>query len=302
MSWEFREYAQEEPWREPATWHGIRLPPRVVAVLLVLHAAAYLAVLAARWDLPTTSPYLNGVSSQHADIRPLTILFHPYTPASTRLLGGLLLFALVISLLWSLGRMVHDRVGPRRLLLLYVLGNAMSGLFYWSAANVFPALCVAPLDYPVGALSAWALLAYQHMQFEYVPVFDRMQPLPRVVAVGALILAAAEVLNYGSGAAFWIVSAMVGAGALHVAPFLERLGHGPRARFFRRVHRPDFRPRSSAQHSAERGTTVADADSVELDRMLAKISREGMTALSEQERETLERLRQERLRHAPSQS
>ncbi|TWT42309.1 Rhomboid family protein [Phycisphaerae bacterium RAS1] len=284
MSWENRDYSQEG-WREASStpWREY-LPTRAAAWLIAVHLAAFALTLMLAYDSGRASVAMLALRGDNP--QPLAMLTHPLAPSG--------LFALLFAVLfiWSFGSFIESQVGPLRLIVLYVSGNLLAGAAYFGFSRWQPPLAQSPLDTPVGALAAWAMLAFLRMRFEYRPVFGKLYPVPNIVAVCAGILAALELFRGGPGAAAWIIAAAAGAigGAMP-----ERL---PRLRGARPRLRPVVRPsivRVVARDDEPLDETDADAN---IDDVLAKISREGIGSLTEAERERLEAARRAKLQES----
>ena len=309
MSWEFREYAQEGPWRDPAQFAGMRMPTGALRWLVILQVVGWVAAIGLRKDHAHLQHYLNGLAST-VDARPLAILLHPFTPNAARFGLGIFILLFSIGMHLSLGNLVLQHFGQRRLLSLFIVGSLLSGFFYFSAGLLTPALAAHPLDYPAGGFAAWAFLAWRGLKFEYVPIGEKLYALPSVIAIFAGVLLAFELITGGVGAFQWIAAALFGALAVFVAPYFEGVGwprwRGRRSKVRPSVHRGgDVGPELAAieakllgsSQSLERGTSPATRSAdVEIDAILEKISRSGVAALTPVEKAALEAARQARLR------
>lgn len=296
MSWENREYAQSGPWRDSPRFGGVALPQGATRWLIVVHVLTFIILAFFRPQLSAIADYISGMGS-YVPPRPLTVLLHPFTPAPQRLLGGVFLTLFVCFVIGALGRMAEERLGAARMLTLYLLGNTLAGFAYLLAVVFAPAFARAPLDHPVGALAAWSLWAWRHLKFEYAPVMGRMRPIARIVTVAAGIVAVLEVFSHGGGALLWVAAAAVGSTAVFVLPLLERAGR----RFARGsgATRPSKRitvpSRSDLRTIVRPSEGGSEEIGVDVDAILAKISREGMASLTAVERQQLERARLARL-------
>jgi membrane associated rhomboid family serine protease len=280
MAWWERHYTEphEDAFASVRRWQG---PPPATRVLLVIHAIAFFVMLASRWDAPE-SPLLNWGLSQES-LHAIAILVHPVSHAG---------WSIVITIwaTWLLGSHVERRRGTRELLRLYVLGNLAAGAAYWLVARGAPHLAAYPLDFPAGALAAWCATAWRYGRFEQGNVFGRLMTHRQMATLGAGIIVALTLLSRGNGAWAWVLC--VAAAGL-MSPVAAAI---PVVRFRRgasttRSPRPGPRASSSATRR-----TAAEAD---IDDILAKISRDGIGALSEEERARLESARQALLHHPP---
>jgi membrane associated rhomboid family serine protease len=277
MSWRDRDYGDGEYGEPGAIRRHFRAPPPVSLALLLLHAAAFVLLLALQ--VRTGGAAVRVMALTGSDPHPAAIALHPF--ATT----GVLSLLFVVLALWSLGGRLEQRLGRWRLLGLYITGNAVAGAAYFAVARLQPGLAVVPLDYPVGALAALCAAAWRHLRTDDVLVFGRVTSVAKVYAISAGIVAALALLGGQAGALAWLAAAVVGAG---VAPLLDGLEHVLGNR--RRVLQPARRRRAV---SVARGTAQAEPD---IDPILAKISRSGFDSLTRSERNLLEKARQAKLR------
>ncbi|MGE3180637.1 MAG: DUF6576 domain-containing protein [Phycisphaerae bacterium] len=316
MGWENRDYAQEHSWRDAPNFGGVRLPTGAVRVLIILHVVTFIATIVMRGDLNHLSGYLNGITSS-VDASPLTILLHPYTPTSPEggALGAFFKTLFTVSVLWLLGRTIVNHAETKRMLVTYFVGNFIAGALYWVFSKLVPQLTVAPLDYPMGAFAAWSLFAIRDLKFEFAPVFTKFVPIATITWFIVGFTALMELFRWWLGATGLIVVAAFSTVAWFLAPGIERLFSLPaRSRKARKnVVRPSV-PRSPSRDAFDaiseedfvaavaRETKVtppkktSSADDPELDRILAKISKQGIGSLTVEEREQLESARQAKLK------
>lgn len=287
MGWQDRAYSDPSYDDSPSVVGGIRRPRGVTLTLMIVHGAAFLLMhmlLVGDGEFVVRMMTLGEMSgplgTAEVSVHPLGILLHPL--ATTRLLS--VLFAVLA--LWSLGGRLEAVLGVGRLIGLYVAGNVFAGTVFYGVALAAPRLAVAALDYPVGALAGLCFVAWQRLQQEPVMVFKWMTNAGKMYAICGVIVAGLVVLRTGVGAAAWLAAAVTGVGVAvlsqHWVGF--RL---PRRRRPQRVVRPSI-PRPTARPPA---TGEPDIDDV-----LAKISREGLDALSDEERERLEAARRAKQR------
>ncbi len=308
MSWENREYAQSGSWRDPSPL-GLNWPGGALRVIVIVQVVGWLAALALRESVPGATHYLNGITAA-VQPRPATILLHPLTPWSGRLLGGALQLIFVIWVQITLGRLMQEHFGERRMVWLFVLGNFLSGLAYFTMIPFMPPFSTAPLDWPAGGLAAWAFVGWRALQYEFVPIGEKLHPLSRVIGFAALIVAVFELVSWGMGGLNLLVAVAFGSLAVFVVPLVERRLRWPS---FRRRSEPRTipfprgraasgpggraaRPEPEAQEAP--AVRLAD-DERELDALLAKISATGLASLSQAERDRLEHLRRQRLQRTP---
>lgn len=316
MGWENRDYAQENTWRDAPNLGGVRLPTGAIRALIIVHILTFIATVVLRGDLPYLNDYLHGISSKpELDASPLTILLHPYTPTSPKGgAGSLFRTIFVVWVLWVLGRTIVQNAGTKRLLVTYFLGNLIMGGVYWVISKVFPVAASAPLDYPMGAFAAWAFFVIRDMKFEFVPVFRKFMSAATVTWIVIGISAAFSLLTWGLWGLVPYLVAGLAATAWSAAPFVEQFfGGWPKRR--RKVVRPSIRQEGNSHDEdwvasesvaeTERDTKSESpaeafaAEDRELDRILAKISKEGMDALTPAERDYLESTRRAKLQSEP---
>jgi membrane associated rhomboid family serine protease len=279
MAWHDREYNQPE-------YEGgrrLRAPPRAAAILIGIHVVAFVLVQGLRAD---EGPGAAAIVPLNAGQRnPIAIVLHPfgYTESFGR---DVLSLAFVVFVLWTLGAMVERRLGAGCMLAMYVAGSLAGGAVYYALARAAPHLAGAPLVIPAGGMSAWVLMAWLRFHDE-VLVLGKVMAAGKLIAILAAISAGLRVLQFGSGATAWLAAVLAGGAALYVAERLPTIE-------FTRVRTP--RARSGAREETSVGTPDA-SDREEVDRILAKISREGLDALTPKEHERLERARRELQRH-----
>ena len=294
MSWQDRDYSDETYGEPVGTSSGLRRPPAATLTLMILHGAALLLMLMLRssQDGPAL---LQAIALRGDGAHPLGILLHPLATSS------LLTAAFSILAIWSLGGRLEPLCGARWLVLTYVVANLVAGTAYFGFAQGLPQLATTPLDYPVGALAAYCLTAWRRFRREQVLVFGHLTSLAKMYAICAAVVAGLALIAAREGAVAWLLAALAGA-AGSVA--LERMSP-----WLREVVRSRPRPQRSttprlrpvARRPQDSRTSVSLANAIppipDVDDILAKISREGLHALTAEERERLEAARVARLRH-----
>lgn len=280
MSWRERDYSRYSRLRERAGQWGLRPPSRGALALIVLHVVAALMVAILRSGLES-EPVARWALSEHgAD--PLAVVLHPLAGA------GLLTLLLNVIIIWSLGGLIEQRFGAGWLLALYAGGNLAAGTAAWLVARSEPALSRLAVDYPIGALGAWGGWAWSALRGEYGSLVGRVMPVSTMILLAGAVLVVPAMLFYQFGCLAWLAGAMTGA-ALGLAA--HRLSVSLPARTGRwRRRRPSVRPSVGTRPPTEA------LEDEELDRLLAKIARQGLTSLTSRERRRLEDLRQARLR------
>ncbi len=289
MGWQDRAYSDPSYDGSPSVVGGIRRPRGVTLALMVLHGAAFLLMhmlLAGEGEFVVRMMTLGEMSAAlgtaEVAVHPLGIFLHPL--ATTRWLSVLF----VVLALWSLGGRLAAVLGAGRLIGLYVAGNVVAGVAFYGVALAAPRLAVATLDYPVGALAGLCLVAWQRLRQQPVMVFKWMTNAGKMYAICGVIVAGLVVLRSGLGAAAWLAAAAAGVGVAALGQ--QWTGSWlPRWRRRRRVVRPSI-PRPTARPLA--------TDDPDIDDLLAKISRAGLDALTDEERQRLEEARRAKL-HRP---
>lgn len=260
MGWQDRDYSRAAADIRRID-RGAYLPGRGVTGLLMMHVAAFVLIL-----------ILSG--GAQTDVLRLFVLVGPSPSLAAIVLHPLanpsfLELFFVAFVIWSLGSRIEEHFGTRRLIVLYVVGNLSAGVVFVLCARLFPALAGYPLVIPLGAFAAWALLAWRELYYDAVSVFGKVITLSTAIAIGAAGVAAGTILGGGlisTGA--WFLSGAAGA----LAGSLRRLSR-------------------AARESREQERI----DPLDIDDVLAKISRDGIGALTPTERERLERARSAKL-------
>lgn len=275
MGWQDRDYTQP-PYDEPAfATRTARRPPPLTLTLMILHGAVYFLMLAVREgaDQETLRRVVLDGQAPH----PLGILFHPLGN------GSLFTAAFVVLAVWSLAGRLERQCGAIPVAIWYVLGNLLGGAAYFLLARLAPAMATEPLDYPVGALAAWVGAAWQQFRRAPVQIFGRTMTLAGVYAICAGIVAGLVLVRTGAGGLAWVAAAGVGV----LIPLVKLRLRLP-------ARRPRI-PRATRRRSSPRRAAAAE---VTLDHLLAKIARDGLDSLSDQERAQLEAARREKLRES----
>jgi membrane associated rhomboid family serine protease len=261
----------------------LRRPSGGALALLALHVLGFFMILIMRHgggQRATVLFVLEGPASH-----PAAIVLHPFGS------GSILTLVFVAYVIWTLGGRVESRFGTARLLLLYVLGTIIAGTVYFGFAQTAPDLARFGLATPAGALAAWALAAGQNLSDEMVSVFGRLITVARATAIGAAILGGLVFFVGGPAATGWLIAAAAGSLAWPVVNVLGgTVGAASEPRRLRRAR--------SVQPGFSREDTPSAADEPAVDDILAKISREGLDALTPAERERLEAARKAKPRRS----
>jgi membrane associated rhomboid family serine protease len=272
-----REYTKSRPDRDGGVAWGSRLPPRGALALIGLHALAFLLVFAARLDrsAPIGSVLVLRGSTSH----PAAILLHPFG------VGSIWSLIFVGYAIWTLGGRIESRFGTGRLLTLYVLGTILAGGVYFGFAQIAPDLARYPLALPVGAFAAWALAAWRNLSDEMVSIFGRLVTVSKATGIAALVVAGWVFFRGGPAATGWLLAAAAGSLAWPVTNL-------SRGRTF--ANRP-FERSPTWRSREERRSEPEETD---IDDILAKITREGLDALTPEERDRLEAARRAKQRRS----
>lgn len=278
VGWQERDYSDESYGEPVSTTGGLRRPPNGTLALMIIHGAAFVLMLMLRHGNGEAIVAMCALSGETA--HPLGILLHPLATADV------LRAAFVVLALWSLAGRLEPRMGLLRLVVLYVAGNLVAGGVYFAVARGLPTLATAPLDYPVGALAALCLTAWRQLRHDLVQLLGRVMSVATIYAICAGIVVVLAFADAREGALAWLLAAAAGAGS---APLAARWSSGPRRpRRVRQVVRPSIPP----------AIIQPPLDEPDVDDILAKISREGIGALTDAERDRLERARRAKLRRS----
>lgn len=273
-----RDYARaDEP--QPYDSPGIKAPSPWARGLLILHGLAAIFSIAADASIlkiPINIVRLNGISDSL-----LGIVLHPLS-------GGLLSFLISGYCIWTLGSMVERRLGATLMMRQYILGNLLAGIACFLALLASTMAEPAPLMIPAGAITAWCYSGWRHWQNEHANVFGKLMTLGNVIGIAAVAFIGLKLLLNGSNAGPWIAGAMAGAAGSLLSEWIPAI----RIASPTRTAAPQKTARSSRKPKTQSPPTNPGPD---IDAILAKISREGIDALSEQEREQLEAARKARL-------
>ncbi len=276
MGWHERDYSSDT-WAEVGTRRGgLRWPPRGAGFLIIVHVAAFVRVQVLFSE--GAAHLVTAMTLSHESAHALGILLHPF---ATRAALTLIFSAVII---WLLGGHVERLRGRGRMLLLYVLGNVMAGLAFYPLARFAPAAAGIPLDSPAGASAAWCMLACTAMAGERLPLLGRYWRAWHLLGIGLAVIVGLMFAFHRLGAIGWLVALTSGACAHPVLAGLAAWRSSAARR------RPVVRPPVPRRPLA--------AEEVDIDDILAKISRQGIDALTQAERERLEAARQARLRQS----
>jgi membrane associated rhomboid family serine protease len=240
---------------------------------MIVHGLAFVLVLMLQASAQPAAP-LDWVNvAKH----PAGIVLHPLAT------GRVLSAVFVVFALWSLGGRLELKLGGKRLIQLYVVGNFIAGIVYFGVVRAVSAQPERVLDYPAGALAAMCLAAWTHLADQSVNVFGRITSAAKMYAVCAAIVVAMEMLGHRQDALYWLPAvAAGGTGALLVEWWNQRGRAQPRRR---RAIRSSIPQRRSEPRREEPN----------IDDILAKISRSGLDSLTKDERRRLEEARQIKL-------
>lgn len=273
MSWRERDYSRVSFPGERLRAAGIVLPPRGSLVLIGLHVVSFLTLRMTQADEGRALALAGGEGTAWG------VLLHPLATESV------LTLLFVVFVIWALGGRLESRDGPGRMLVMYVGGNALAGAVFFFAARWQRELATLALDFPAGAFAAWCLTAWRSMRSDFISVFGRMTTVAKLVAIMAGVSIALRLLGNGLGAVVWLAAIVAGS----TAASMTEGGWALRRRS------PPSRPanRRPAQRSRQAEPAPPEPD---IDEILARISREGMDALSQEDLDRLEAARRAKLR------
>jgi len=290
MGWHDRDYHLRAAWRERVEALGVRRPPTATALLMIVHAAAFLVMAVLKWGGVTNAqPLLSALDPGQGA---LGVLLYPL--ASANILG--VLFTVVA--LWSLGGRLEPIVGLWRFVGVYAGASVLGGLAYHVLAGAAPPLAdpERPLDYPVAALAALCVIAWRHLRFELVNVLGKWISAAQLYAGCAAVVIALVMVTGRLHAVAWLGAVVAGAAVGWASEQLRVLWRAPRSPHGDiETFSPPPRVRGAAKRPPARRSGLDEAEERELDALLAKIGRGGMGSLSAEELERLESLRLTRL-------
>ncbi len=283
MGWQDRDYSLRSL-RDRAEALGIRKPPVVTLALMVAHGVAFFLMLLAASgslaNLPNLTVLVNP--ARHA----LGILLHPLATTS-------FLDVLFVELaLWSLGPKLEPMLGGLTTLGVYLGSNLVAGVVFVALLALNAGLSTHVPAFPIGALAAWCVIVGRRLRWETADVLGRQMNVGTLYAICAGVVALLTLLARGRGATAWLIAALAG-GAVGLAfdvaqPWIAARLAIPRERVPRRRPTPRAGPNPRPQPPA--------LNEVDVDAILAKISRSGLASLTDEERDQLEAARQAKLR------
>ncbi len=185
---------------------------------------------------------------------------------------------------WLFGRMVEQALGKTRFLLLYLFSGVLGGVFFLLANQGSLVSCVGASGAEFGVMVA-AALAFPQAQF-----FLLLPPIPVRLWVLALVYCVLEVVMLNNNGTIAHIAHL--GGALGGFLFMRQLlrprrsssgGWGP--------GRPSAPPPPPKSPFTSQESDVSDApiDSEELNRILDKLSRQGIDQLTPREKASLSR-------------
>lgn len=274
MSWRDRDYSRR-PADETSRWQA-HLPPPGTQILLVLHLLGLVLAWAAAGD-PTARDLLNfRLYAGHVTMP--AVLLHPFAAQ-----GFSVLLPLVA--LWWLGSELERAVGTARLLWLYAFGTLCAGAGFAGAVLLLGFNGTLALAHPVGALAAWALTGWLRQRETYTVVRGRLISVGKLIAISAGVITMLIIFIAGQAAAAWTVGVLAALAAVPLTETTLRLTH--------RNRRPAV---SRAARRPPPAPPPARGEEPDIDVILDKIHREGLDALTDEERERLESARRAKLR------
>lgn len=285
MGWEDRSYSQGAEYREESAQIRSLIPPRATLLLLGAQFVGWVVfsyLVLGKGVAPTWFVLLGQES------HPAAILLHPLAAK------GPVQMLVVLLAIWSLAGRVEENSGASRMIAGYLAGNALAGIAFFAFGRLSPALASYELVAPLGAIAAWSATAWQWQRYEALNIFGTEISVRRIVLFGALIVVAVGLVQAGGGAIAWITALVAGAAASPLIDIAFSLSV-PRVALPRRTQqgaRPPIRRRVRAK--APKGPPPEEMID-DIDEILAKISRNGITSLSDDEKQRLERARLARL-------
>ncbi len=293
MGWRERDYHRNErgvSYRlklRRTTWAGLLGGPMIlVATQAAGHAAARM--------LPGPNrPWLDSLALSGSGNHPVHILTHPFAARS------LLTVVAVLVTLAVLARLVDARRSTGHLLGLYLAGGLLGGAAFWLVAVLVPTWATLELAMPIGALAALALDVWRTYEGAMTSFFGLSAGVRTMVAATAAVLVVLNIAGQGAGCIAWLTA--LAAGAL-AAPLLEAIFRdlperhaAQRRRTAGAARRAIPRDDWPDDDDLEPPVDAPRAPAIDIDDILAKISRSGLSSLTDDERRRLEEARRARL-------
>ncbi len=278
-----RIYTAQETFQQPG------LPP-VTKTLLVLNVLIFVAFNLLGFAGGQKGDLYNWLSLQPGDFfRPWQLLTHAF------LHGGFGHILFNMFALWMFGAAVEQVFGWLKFLLFYLLCALGGGLAYWLLWPVAPAVGASGALY--GVLTAFGLLFPDALVFLYfvpikgkylVIVFFAMELLLGVTGTQSGVAHFAHLGGLVTAYLFMAITtrSIPGLSAFRrdrIMPTEPTLVVPPT----RSVPTADELPRREPEPVVEEARIVRETPRAEIDRILAKIASDGMTALTSTERELL---------------
>jgi membrane associated rhomboid family serine protease len=273
-----RDYARADE-QQPYDASGIKAPPPWARGLLILHGVAAIFSIAADASIlkiPINTLRLDGINDSL-----IGIVLHPLS-------GGLFSFLITGYCIWTLGGMVERRLGSTQMMRQYLLGNLLAGVACFIALRASSIAEPAPLMIPAGAITAWCYSAWRHWQQEHANVFGKIMTLGNVIGIAALAFIGLKLFLNGSNAGPWIAGALTGAAGSLLSEWIPIIRIAPSTRL-------NSHPESAPPPRKPKAKAPPVNSGPDIDAILAKISREGINALSDHEHQQLEAARKARL-------
>ncbi len=287
MSWRERDYSQADP-LESKSYHpaGLRVMFCSTAALVLagLHTAAFAAVHLVERSLGWQAKALLGL---HAEAHPIAIITHPLAT------NDALVFLLAVLAVWMLASRAVLRRGTWSILAIYASGNCLAGCTFWLVGRIEPAWAAVGLDFPLGGLAALLLDLWPRRSELPTSGVAGVVGTKTLIACGLVLAGGVLVWLREYGALAWCAAGLTGALTAPLSHILSDCLSRQRAAA------PEQSWRASGPVDVQRlsGPSIANAEvEPEIDDILAKISREGFSRLSEEERQRLELARQMKLR------
>ena len=204
--------------------------------------------------------------------------------------------------LWLFGRMVEAALGKRRFVTLYLVSGVLGGALFFLANWNSGAVCVGASGACFGVMVA-AAMAFPHSRFMLL-----LPPIPMKLWVMVVIYCGLEIYYQLVGMNNGIAHLAHLGGALGGFLYMRRLGvRAYVPQWLRRLFGGDSRPRwqapprpSSRPPEAWKQSEPFEYSQDELNRILDKMSRQGYSQLTEQEKWTLRQSAEELKRRRES--
>ncbi len=194
--------------------------------------------------------------------------------------------------LWWMGRAVEEQTGPRTFVVIYFAALVMGSLFHYTSSFVFDYKLVIGASAAVnGIMVAFAVLFPRTpIMLIFLPPIEARYLVAGLVAIDVLLL------NSGSNVAHFAHIGGAATGYLLTRTHQEGTDLGQIIRYFEYLFgrmkpaKKSSKPNNKNMHIVKDVEIVEEVEQSELDEILDKISKEGYSALTKEEKDKLFKL------------